>query len=172
MTKTRVDDRVLGSLSCIDGRGALRIEDRVAADIDDVWAALTEPRRLARWYGEVEGDLRPGGTFSARVHASGWEGTGRVEACEPSRRLVVVSRDPDEPYENSTDVSLTVEGAETVVVVEQRGLPLELLWAYAAGMQIHVEDLGDHLAGRERRDAAPRFDQLGPAYKALDTSTE
>jgi len=170
MTDTKVDGGVLGSLSCVDGKGALRIEDRVAAEIDDVWSALTDPRRLARWYGEVEGELEPGGTYGARVHASGWDGTGQVEACEPPRRLVVVSREADE-HEDSTEVSLTVEGAETVVVVEQRGLPLEQLWAYAAGMQIHVEDLRDHLAGRERRDAGPRFEQLGAAYKALETNT-
>jgi len=170
MTNTGSGLGVLGSLRCVDGMGALRIEDRFRADIDDAWSALTEPRRLAHWYGEVEGDLEQGGTYSARLFASGWEGTGRVEACEPPGRLVVVSRDPDEPHENVTEVTLTVQGAETVVVVDQRGLPLELLWAYAAGMQIHVEDLGDHLAGRERRDAAPRFDQLGPAYRALATN--
>jgi uncharacterized protein YndB with AHSA1/START domain len=169
MTNTEIGDGVLGSLSCVDGKGVLRIEDRFAAGIDDAWSALTEPSRLARWYGEVEGDLKEGGTYSARLHASGWEGTGRVEVCEPPGRLAVVSRGSDAPHEQSTEVSLTAEGAETVVVVEQRGLPLELLWAYAAGMQIHVEDLGDHLAGRERRDAMPRFDQLGPAYQALET---
>jgi uncharacterized protein YndB with AHSA1/START domain len=25
-----------------------------------VWSALTEPERLARWYGEIEGELRVG----------------------------------------------------------------------------------------------------------------
>src|SRR5262245_14796233 len=149
MTNIGSGVRVLGSLRCVDGKGALRIEDRFEADIDNAWSALTEPRRLARWYGEVQGDLEPGGTYSARLFASGWEGTGRVEACEPPGRLLVASRGLEEPQEMSTEVRLTVEGAETVVVVEQRGLPLELLWAYAAGMQIHVEDLGDHLAGRE-----------------------
>ena len=52
-------------------------------DIGDVWSALTDPSRLARWYGEVEGDLRLGGQFRARLFASGWEGTGRVDAFEP-----------------------------------------------------------------------------------------
>ena len=51
--------RILGSLGSADGKGVVRIEDRFETDIEDVWSALTDPSRLARWYGEVEGDLRP-----------------------------------------------------------------------------------------------------------------
>ena len=71
------------------------MEDRFDTDIDDLWSALTDPRRLARWLGEVEGDLRLGGEFRARFFASGWEGTGRVEACEPPRRLLVTTTATD-----------------------------------------------------------------------------
>jgi len=47
-------------------------------------------------------------------------------------------------------------------------MPLDLLSAYGAGVQLHVEDLGDHLAGRERRDdAKARWDELHPAYQDL-----
>jgi hypothetical protein len=49
----------------------------------------SDPSRLASWWGEVEGDLRVGGEYRARIFASGWEGTGRVEACEALRRLLV-----------------------------------------------------------------------------------
>jgi hypothetical protein len=44
------------------GTGAGRMEDRSDIDIDDLWSALTEPQRLARWIGHVEGALRLGGT--------------------------------------------------------------------------------------------------------------
>ena len=162
--------RILGSLGSADGFGIVRMEDRFDTDIDDVWSALTEPERLARWYGEIEGELRVGGAFRARLHASGWEGTGRVEECEPPRRLLVVSKEPDEPNEDSTEVTLTGDGDQTVLVVEQRGLPLDLLWAYGAGLQIHVEDLAAHIAGRERDDTETRFDELKPAYKDLATN--
>jgi uncharacterized protein YndB with AHSA1/START domain len=159
--------RILGSLASADGFGVVRIEERFDADIDEVWSALTEPERLARWYGEVEGELRVGGAYRAHLHASGWEGTGRVEECEPPRRFVVVSKEPDEANERSTEVRLTGDGDQTVLVVEQRGLPLDLLWAYGAGLQIHVEDLAAHIAGRERADAKTRFDELTPAYTDL-----
>jgi len=168
--KTSGGVRILGSLGSADGLGIVRIEDRFDTDLDDVWSALTEPERLARWYGEIEGELRVGGAFRARLHASGWEGTGRVEECEPPRRLLIVSKEPDEPNEDSTEVTLTGDGDQTVLVVEQRGLPLDLLWAYGAGLQIHAEDLAAHIAGRERDDTETRFDELKPVYTHLATN--
>ena len=161
--------RILGSLGSADGKGIVRMEDRFDSDIDDVWSALTDPTRLARWYGEVEGDLRLGGEYHARLFSSGWEGTGRVEACEPGQRLLVRIKDSDEPDDGrDLEVLLTADGDQTAVVWEQRGMPLELLSAYGAGVQIHVEDLADHLAGRERRDdAKARWGELHPAYQGL-----
>src|SRR6266478_3652324 len=81
-SNARPGTRILGSLRSADGKGVVRMEDRFDTDIDDVWSALTDPRRLARWLGEVEGNLRLGGEFRARVLASGAEGAGRVDACE------------------------------------------------------------------------------------------
>jgi hypothetical protein len=47
-------------------------------------------------------------------------------------------------------------------------MPADLLAAYGAGVQIHVEDLAAHLAGRERcQDPKARWDELFPAYQAL-----
>ena len=94
----RPGSRILGSLRSADGAGVVRIEDRYDTDIDDLWAALTDPARLARWYGEVEGDLRPGGQFRTYNAADDIESTGRVDACEPPRRLLVTSRETDESY--------------------------------------------------------------------------
>jgi uncharacterized protein YndB with AHSA1/START domain len=159
--------RILGSLRSAEGGGIVRMEDRVDAEIDEVWSALTDPGRLARWMGEVEGDLRLGGEFRARFHASGWEGTGRVAACEPSRRLLVLTSEPDEPDEHSIEVTLAADGDRTFLVWEERGMPLDQLAAYGAGIQIHVEDLAAHLAGRERCDAAARWNDLIPAYRDL-----
>jgi uncharacterized protein YndB with AHSA1/START domain len=97
--------RILGSLRSADGKGLVHLQDCFDTDISDLWSALTDPRRLARWYGEIEGDLRPGGQYRARVHASGWQGTGRIEVCEPPRRLVVTDKDPHEPDEEITEAT-------------------------------------------------------------------
>ena len=113
-----------GQLGSAEGKGIVRMEDRVDTDIDDVWSALTDPSRLARWYGAIEGELRLGGEYRAHLFASGWEGTGRVEACEPPQRLLVRIKDADEPDENEIEAFLTADGDQTIVVWEERGMPL------------------------------------------------
>ena len=158
--------RLLGSLRSADGKGVVRMEDRFDTDIDDLWSALTDPRRLARWIGEVEGDLRLGGEYRFCFFASGSEGTGRVDACEPPRRLLLTMA-LGQPEEDVVEVTLTADDDQTVLVWEERGMPVDLLAAYGAGVQIHVEDLAAYLAGRERVDAAARWDELEPAYQDL-----
>ena len=44
----RAGTRILGSLRSADGKGVVRIQDRFDTDIDDVWSALTDPRRPER----------------------------------------------------------------------------------------------------------------------------
>jgi uncharacterized protein YndB with AHSA1/START domain len=158
--------RVLGSLRSADGKGVVRMEDRYDTDIDDLWSAVTDPRRLARWIAEVDGDLRLGGEFRARF-TSGWEGTGRVEACEPPRRLLVLTREADAPDEELLEATLTSDGDQTILAIEARGLPIEYLAAHGAGWQVHLEDLAAHLAGRERRDIKARWNELISAYQEL-----
>jgi uncharacterized protein YndB with AHSA1/START domain len=160
-------DRILGSLRSEDGKGVVRMEDRFATDIDDLWSALTDPTRLARWIGEVEGDLRIGGEFRAHFFTSGWEGTGRVEACEPPRRLLVATKDAGLPYEEVIEATLAADGDQTILVLEERGMPVDHLAGYGAGVQIHVEDLAAHIAGGERIESEARWAELLPAYEDL-----
>jgi uncharacterized protein YndB with AHSA1/START domain len=157
---------ILGSLRSADGKGIVHIEDRFETGIDELWSALTDPGRLARWYGQVEGNLRPGGEFRARVWASGWEGVGRVDVCEPPRRLLVTSKEADAPDEEVMEATLTADGGQTILVLDQRGLPLDQLAAYGAGLQVHVEDLAAYIAGRDRA-AEARWGELLPAYQDL-----
>jgi uncharacterized protein YndB with AHSA1/START domain len=170
MANAHGGDRILGSLRSVDGKGVVRMEDRYASDINDLWAALTDRDRLARWYGELEGDFRLGGDFRARIRASGWEGTGHVEACEPPQKLLLIMRDadpqPGQPDETVIEIVLAADASETVLVLEERGMPLDLLAAYGAGIQVHVEDLAAHIAGRDRV-ADTRWGELFPTYQAL-----
>jgi uncharacterized protein YndB with AHSA1/START domain len=165
-TDTPGNPRILGTLRAADGTGIVHLEDRFDTDRDDLWSALTDPRRLARWLGEVDGDLRQGGEFRARFFASGWEGTGRVEACEPPRRLLILTSSPGQP-DGIVEVTLTGDGDQTILVIEDRGVPLEEIAAYGAGDQIHVEDLAAYLAGGDRCDTRGRWQELQPHYQRL-----
>jgi uncharacterized protein YndB with AHSA1/START domain len=161
------DNRIVGTLRTVNGKGVVRMEDRFDTGIDDLWSALTDPTRLARWLGEFDGDLRLGGEFKARFFASEWEGAGKVEVCDPPRRLVVSTTDAGSTDEHIIEATLSADGDRTVLILEERGMPVNLLAAYGAGIQIHVEDLAAHLAGQGRCDAPERWKQLNPAYEAL-----
>ncbi|HST18546.1 MAG TPA: SRPBCC domain-containing protein [Gaiellaceae bacterium] len=164
---------VLGSLHSVDGEGVVRMEDRFDTGIDDVWGAITDPDRLAHWYGEVEGELSQGGEFRVRIALAG-ERTGQVEVCEPPRHLLLRMRDPDarpgQPERTAIEAQLIAEGARTRLVWETRGMPVDLLPAYGAGIQIHVEHLADYIAGRELHIDDARWDELFAAYEALGVS--
>jgi len=175
-SNARPGTRILGSLRSADGKGIVRIEDRYDTDIDDLWSALTDPARLARWHGQVEGDLRPGGQFRLYIAADDIESTGCVEACEPPRRLLVTTRETDEsylrgngvpPFDETLEATLTADGDQTILVIEVQGMPLDKIAFYGTGWQIHAENLAAHIAGRERRDTEARWNELIPPYQDL-----
>lgn len=155
--------RVTGSLGSADGRGSVRMEDRYDTDIADLWSALTDPARLARWLGEFGGDLRVGGAISARFTSS-WEGTGRIDVCESPRHLLLTMSAADED-DTVIEAWLAEDGDRTALVIEERGLPLPGVAAYGAGWQAHVEDLAAHLQGRPAADWLTRWKELSPAYE-------
>jgi uncharacterized protein YndB with AHSA1/START domain len=162
MTSTRI----VGSLRrAEDGKGVVRMEDRYDTDIDDLWSALTDPRRLARWIAEVEGDLRLGGRIQTRFTSS-WEGPGRIDVCEAPHHLAV-TLSPGASDETVIDAVLVAEQDRTRLVIEERGIPVAELAGHGAGWQAHVEDLATHLAGREPGDWHTRWTALTPVYEDL-----
>jgi uncharacterized protein YndB with AHSA1/START domain len=178
-SSTNPATRILGSLRSADGKGVVRIEDRYDTEIGDLWSAITDPGRIAHWYGRVEGDLRPGGQFRLYVDDADSDHAGRVEECEPPRRLRVTTRETDEsyqrgkgvpPYDEILEATLTADGDQTVLVIEVRGMPLDAVAYYGAGWQIHAENLAAYLAGRERGNTEARWGELVPVYQDLAAS--
>jgi uncharacterized protein YndB with AHSA1/START domain len=174
-SSSRPHIRILGSLRSAEGSGVVRIEDDYDTDIDDLWSALIDPDRLGRWLGQVDGDLRLGGTFRLDLGPDG-DRDGRVEACEPPERLLVILRETAEswqkgqgapPFDEVVEARLTRNGSRTTLVVEVRGMALDKIAFYGAGWQIHAENLATYLAGRDRGDTDARWDELVPSYQEL-----
>ena len=163
-TEPTTGPRLLGRLLTSDGTGVVRLEDRLATGPEDLWEALTDPDRLARWLGTVDGDLAVGGEFRGHWAASGWEGTCRVEVCERPHRIRVRTASEDQP-DGVVELTLRADGDDTVLTLEDRGVPVDDLPAYGAGDQVHLEDLAAHLAGGGRCDARARWQELFPAYQ-------
>lgn len=161
-------NRPLGSMHRLDdGRATVRVEDTYATDIDDLWSALTEPDRLARWLATVDGEPAPGATVQARFTSS-WEGSVRIDVCERPHRLAVTC-EPDTEDETVIEAVLSAEGGHTRLVVEERGLPLGQVHFYGAGWQSHIEDLRHYLDG-DASTWQSRWDELTPIYAQLPVS--
>ncbi len=177
MTKDAADgSSIRGSLRSVDGKGVVHLEGRFNTGIDDLWSAITDPGRLSEWHAQVEGELRPGGTFSRYVQADEWEGTGRVEACEAPRHLVVTTRESEEswrkgqgmpPFDETLEATLTADSNQTNLVLEIRGLPIEPIAFFGVGWQIHMEKLAAYIEGRFFGDSKVRWDDLISIYQNL-----
>lgn len=146
-----------------EGDGHLVVlERRFAAAPEAVWAALTEPERLAAWFepAEIQGDRY-------RLEGSGTSGT--VLACEPAT-LLRLSWEYDGEA-STVSISLRADGPTT-----------QLRLAHAADDDEHWEEFGPGATGvgwdgsllalaRHLGDAAPEPD--GPAYvRAAATAWE
>ncbi|HEX4701943.1 MAG TPA: SRPBCC family protein [Pseudonocardiaceae bacterium] len=159
------DIGIVGSLRAADGKGVVRMADRYDTDINDLWSALTNPDRLARWIAVIKGDLVIGGEFHASF-TSGWDGPCRVDVCDSPHRLQI-TMNPGEPDETVVEAVLAADDDGTKLVIEDRGLPLTDYAYHGAGWQAHVEDLATYLAGREPSDWRARWEQLTPKYLEL-----
>ena len=162
---------IAGTLHTVGGVGTVRMRARFETDIDDLWSAITDSQRLARWYGNVQGDLREGGEFTAFVFASEWNGRGRIEKCVRPRHLEVTHWE-EESAKHALTADLVTEGDHTILAFETGGMPTDVLWAYGAGWQAHLEILGAHIAGQDRVDFSittrSRMDELDPIYREME----
>jgi uncharacterized protein YndB with AHSA1/START domain len=134
----------------------------VSAPQERVWAALTDPEELARWFGDsAEVDLRPGG--AARF---GWEGYGDsfhavVETVDPPNRFAYRwAVESDTPLEEapSTLVEFTLEpgGNGTIVRLVESGFAAlpddqyeETIGGNKKGWTSELGDLVDYVSVRE-----------------------
>jgi uncharacterized protein YndB with AHSA1/START domain len=94
--------------------------------VEDVWAAITEPDRLARWIGTWTGEPRVGGTVSfvmtGEVDAGGEVGDPQdvtILACDPPRHLAVALRE-SETRQWYLDLTVEPHGDGAVLLFAQR----------------------------------------------------
>jgi uncharacterized protein YndB with AHSA1/START domain len=92
----------------------IRREIVLEASRDEVWAALTDPKELERWFAnDVELELRPGGEATFRW-SNGESRQATVTEVEPGERLVF-------EWEGEGDVEFTLDedaGGTRLTVVE------------------------------------------------------
>ena len=142
-------DTLLGTITRT-GDAAEATFDRVYdTDPADLWHAVTEPERLARWFAPVEGDLRAGGTFTIRFDDNAVPGC-RLAGCDAPRGFAW-----EWPHATHTSlITVAVEPAEeqSRLRITHTRLSPSSVAGYAAGWDVYVRRLDDEVAGRAVAD--------------------
>jgi uncharacterized protein YndB with AHSA1/START domain len=151
-----------------DGRQRLEFRRSWPDPIEDVWAALTEPDRLARWIGSYEGERGAGGTGTfTMTHEDEPAGEAMtVVECDPPRRLVVQwVQEQDGSGVWRIDLGLSVEDGRTVLRFVQVFAPGLDVVDFAMGWHWYLDKLDAELSGRPAPGSWDAFTaEVGPAY--------
>lgn len=104
-------------------------EVQIDAPVETVWAIVTEPQNIARWFAnEAEVDLQPGGDLLFRFD-SGIDGKGVVEKVEPPHLFAFrwISPEPGrdmvaaQGHYTTVEFSLRAAGEGTLLRVAESG---------------------------------------------------
>ncbi|MGN2640079.1 SRPBCC family protein [Nocardia takedensis] len=120
-------------------------------DRADLWAALTDPERIPRWFLPVSGDLRPGGRYSLEGNAS-----GVVERCDAPESFAVTWEMG--PQISWLTITLTPDGEGTRLELLHEAPVDPEFWtrygpgAVGVGWDLALMGLGLHLASGEPVD--------------------
>ena len=150
-----------------DGRRRLEFRRSWSEPIDDVWSALTEPDRLARWIGTYDGTRGPGGTGTfTMTHEEGEHGGEpmTIVECEPPRRLVVEWVQQDSGAWR-IHLDLEAEGERTVLGVVQFFPADADVTDFALGWHWYLDKLDAEVGGGSQPGEWDAFlADVGPAY--------
>ncbi|MGY6653117.1 SRPBCC family protein [Amycolatopsis sp. TRM77291] len=128
--------------------------------IEDVWSALTESERTARWIGTWTGEAGVGNTIMLSMTAEeGSEpGPAVIHECDPPKRLVMDLHNTGEPTWR-VELTLTPRGEGTVLdFVHRMPKPDWDTSDIAKGWHFYLDRLGASLAG----EPVPEWDGYTP----------
>ncbi|MTD13017.1 hypothetical protein GIS00_03530 [Nakamurella sp. YIM 132087] len=135
----------------------------------DLWSAVTDPARIARWFAPVGGDLRAGGDYEIDF-GPGNRTHGTVLACDDGGYRISWLVEGRPLGEVEVRIRDAAGGSELAVM--HTLLPEDQWIGYAAGWHAHLDSLGAILdpttpesAGEFDWDST--FSAVLPGYRAL-----
>ncbi|PXY23481.1 ATPase [Prauserella sp. PE36] len=106
---------------------SILLRRRYTSPIDDVWDAVTEPDRLARWFAPVSGDLQAGGKFQVEGNAG-----GEILRCERPQLLQLTWG-----AENSiVELRLAADENDDTVIELEHTVPIEIAGSGAGSLYV------------------------------------
>jgi uncharacterized protein YndB with AHSA1/START domain len=129
-----------GRLTTDGGRRVLTITREFRAPIEDVWAAVTESDRLARWIGTFTGDPTTGRVqFTMTAEEGAAPGDMEIRECDPPRVLRVTGHAGEEQW----DLDLLLEESDgiTVLTFSQPGIDPVAAESIGPGWEFYLNRL-------------------------------
>jgi uncharacterized protein YndB with AHSA1/START domain len=150
-------------LTAEGARRVVTLEREFRTDPADLWQAITDPERAARWLASL--------TIQGDDVSLGFDGgagrTGKILECDPPHRLRLVL-EPGLADESFLVVTLEPAGAGTKLVMQQDGLPPIRAALFAGGWQHHAERLDAALGGSAPQTPLP---ELVPPYREAEAAS-
>jgi uncharacterized protein YndB with AHSA1/START domain len=111
----------------VPGTDVTTHEVRIDASPETVFAFFTDPDKMTRWKGRTAKlDARPGGVYRVDINDRA-VAAGEFLELDPPRRLVITwgweGSDAVPPGSSTVEVTLTPDGAGTLLRLEHRDLP-------------------------------------------------
>jgi uncharacterized protein YndB with AHSA1/START domain len=131
------------------------------APIDDVWDSVTQPERVARWFGHWSGEAGPGKTISLTMTAEDGAPTSDVTitACTPPQHLAVAVVDEQGTWH--LELHLSEQGGVTTLELVHHLAPDAPVGEVGPGWEFYLDRL---VASREAAPM-PDFDDYYPSLK-------
>ncbi|WEK14283.1 MAG: SRPBCC family protein [Candidatus Microbacterium phytovorans] len=167
-------DLLLRGLTGSSHEPIVTIVRRYAATPDDVWSALTDSSRLARWLGDVERDADDPALVRIRF-ADDPDGPAalRIEQCAPAETLAVGwTWDAEAP--SRVRVDLRRDGDGTILTLEHRLGEPDHVADYGGGWESHLRALAKLHGGADNgTDAAAPWALLAqrPLHLEIELSS-
>lgn len=163
-----------GHLVRLADRLTLHVDRTFQAPIEDVWAAITEPERLARWLGTWRGDPTEGRVMFRMTFEEGdAEQEMEIRECRPPFRLAVTSQVGEQAW--YLDADLSERDGVTTLSFSQPDVDADDApsigpgWEYYLDRLVAAETGGDPAAVDFERDYYPA---MAEHYRAERDATE
>lgn len=137
-----------GRIEQRDGQAVLVQSRQLSAPIEDVWDAVTDPARLARWIGTWEGDPASGSVQFQMLFEDGAAAeTMTIRVCEPPHRLHLTSEVGEDVW--LLDLDLTHADGVTTVTLSQLGITAEQVAGVGPGWDYYLDRFVDAETGAD-----------------------
>lgn len=116
-----------------DTTGTATLIRRFNYSSDRIWAAFSDAKQLAKWFGTVIGDLQAGSTVTTDVGAP-FPIKSQILRCEPPQHLAITWQygDTGPTPVDEVEMQLTMQGDQTLMVLQHRS-SAKGKWWFGAG---------------------------------------